>query len=98
GAWIDLRKLEARLRCDAQPNLRALALHHQAIVNLGVSREVPAMLLEDLRRGPIGNGFVDVVTAEIRVAAVRHEPHGFLRRIDNREIERATAEVIDGDA
>ena len=46
---------------------------------------------------PVDDQVVDVVTAEVRVAVGRDDLHDVVADLEDRDVERAAAEVVDGD-
>jgi hypothetical protein len=57
---------------------------------------MPFVLLE-LGDHPVDDEVVDVVAAEVRVAVGRDDLHDVVADLEDRDVERAAAEVVDGD-
>ena len=57
---------------------------------------MPCVLLE-LGDEPVDDQVVDVVAAEVRVAVGRDDLHDVVADLEDRDVERAAAEVVDGD-
>ena len=66
----------------------------RAILSL---REVDAVRLLELGDHPVDDQVVDVVAAEVRVAVGRDDLHDVVADLEDRDVERAAAEVVDGD-
>ena len=56
------------------------------------------MVAQDLLRHALGDQKVDVVAAERGVAARREDFVDVARQVEERDVERAAAEVVDRDA
>ena len=63
----------------------------------GVGARVVVEALEDLERHALGEQAVDVVAAERRVAGGREHLEDVAGEVEQRDVERAAAEVVDGD-
>ena len=60
-------------------------------------RQVDAVALLELGREPLDDAIVEVVAAEVRVAVGRLHLDDALADLEHRDVERAAAEVVDGD-
>jgi hypothetical protein len=76
-------------------DLRELALRQHAVVDLGVAREVPVVLLDHRAPHPRGEPMVDVVATQREVARVRDQNRNAGRAVHDGAVERAAAEVVD---
>ena len=70
----------------------------QPLEHLRIGARVVAVLLEVRLRHPLGDEVVDVVAAEERVAGGSEDLEDVAVQIEQRAVERAAAEVVDGDA
>ena len=61
-------------------------------------REIDAVLLLELLGELVDDALVEVLAAEVRVAARRLHAEDAARDLEDRDVERAAAEVVDGDA
>ena len=62
-----------------------------------VFADVDAGVLLELGDEPVHDQDVDVVAAEVRVAVGRDDLHDVVADLEDRDVERAAAEVVDGD-
>jgi len=62
-----------------------------------VLREVDPLVLLELGEEPVGDPLVDVVASEVGVAVGRLHLDDALAHLENRDVEGAAAEVVDGD-
>ena len=87
-----------------------VGLHHRGELHLGLLRrllqalqrhpvlaQVDAVALLELRDDPVDDALVEVVAAEVRVAVGRLHLDDALADLEDRDVERAAAEVVDGD-
>ena len=87
-----------------------LGLHHVRKLDLGllrgfletlhrhrILREIDALVLLELRQDPIDDALVDVVAAEVGVAIGRLDLDHSLPDFEDRDVERASAEVVHRD-
>ena len=68
---------------------------HQPRVGDGLRLEVPAGRAQHLLGHHVGQRAVDVVAAQVGIAAVPEHAERKARAVDDREVERAAAEVVD---
>ncbi len=86
------------------------ALHHRGQFHLGLLRRLPqplqrhpvlaevdAVALPELGDDPVDDALVEVVAAEVRVAVGRLHLDDALAHLEDRDVEGAAAEVVDGD-
>ena len=59
--------------------------------------EIDAFLLLELRDDPVDDALVEVVAAEVRVAVGRLDLDDAFADFEDRDVEGAAAEVVDGD-
>ena len=59
--------------------------------------EVDALVLLELGQQPVDDALVEVVAAEVRVAVGRLDLEHALAQLEDRDVERAAAQVVDGD-
>ena len=69
----------------------------QALESHLVLGDVDAARLLELGRNPVDDRVVDVVAAEVGVAVGREDLHDIVADLQDRDVERAAAEVVDGD-
>jgi hypothetical protein len=87
------RRLVARSTARSSPLRRVLqALEHHLVL-----RDVDAGVLLELGDQPLHDQVVDVVAAEVRVAVGRDDLHDVVAHLEDRDVEGAAAEVVDGD-
>ena len=89
---VDLGRLGRR-----QLDLGLLGGLADALEGDPVRLQVDALLLLELGDDPVHDGEVEVVAAEERVAVGREDLDDALADAEDRDVERATAEVVDGD-
>ena len=82
---------------ERQLDLRLLGRLLEALQGLGVLREVDPLVLLELGQQPLDDALVEVVAAEVRVAVRRLDLEDALAELEDRDVERAAAEVVDGD-
>ena len=69
----------------------------QALQRHPVLAEIDALALLELGDDPVDDPLVEVVAAEVRVAVGRLHLDDALADFEDRDVERAAAEVVDGD-
>ena len=60
-------------------------------------RQVDALVLLELGEQPVDDALVEVVAAEVRVAVRGLDLEDAVAELEDRDVERAAAEVVDGD-
>ena len=91
------RQVDLGLEQRRELDLRLLRRFLQALQRHLVLRKVDALLFLELLDQPVDDALVDVVAAEVRVAVGRlHFDHA-VADFENRDVERAAAEVVDRD-
>ena len=78
-------------------HLRLLRGLLQALQRHPVLREVDALFLFELADDPVDDSLIEVVAAEVRVAVGRLHFDDAFADLEDRDVERAAAEVVDGD-
>jgi hypothetical protein len=91
------RQVDRRLLHGRQLDLRLLGGLLEALEGHLVLRDVDAARLLELCDDPVDDEVVDVVAAEVRVAVGRDDLHDVVADLEDRDVERAAAEVVDGD-
>src|SRR6266542_423650 len=91
------REIDLRLRDRRQLDLRLLRRLLEALEHHLVLRDVDPGVLLELGDEPVDDPLVDVVAAEVRVAVCREHLDDVLADLEDRDVERAAAEVVDGD-
>ena len=69
----------------------------EALEGLLVLGEVDALVLLELGQQPVDDALVEVVAAEVRVAVGRLDLEDAVAQLEDRDVERAAAQVVDGD-
>ena len=80
-----------------QLDLRLLGRLLEALEGDPVLREVDALGLLELRGQPVDDPLVEVVAAEVGVAVRRADLEDALGQLEDADVERPAAEVVDGD-
>ena len=93
----DVRQVDLGRRGRAQLDLRLLGGLLEALEGLGVLREVDPLVLLELGQQPLDDALVEVVAAEVGVAVRRLDLEDALAQLEDRDVEGAAAEVVDGD-
>src|SRR6185437_12268223 len=91
------REVDLRLRHRRQLDLRLLGRLTQTLDHHLVLGDVDSLVLLELGDEPVHDHVVDVVAAEVRVAVGRDDLDDLLAHLEDRDVERAAAEVVDGD-
>ena len=106
---LDLQVLRARASAVRNGRLISVSVHRgqldlgllrrllQALDDHLVLGDVDALVLLELGDQPVHDQLVDVVAAEVRVAVGRHDLDDLLADLEDRDVEGAAAEVVDGD-
>ena len=89
---VDLGRGRAR-----QLDLRLLGRLLEALERDAVLREVDPLGLLELLAQPVDDALVEVVAAEVRVAVRGAHLEHALAQLEDRDVERAATEVVDGD-
>ena len=97
GVRRDERQVDFGLEHGGQLDLRLLGAFAQALERHRVLLQIDRLVLLELLRQPIDDALVEVVAAEVRVAAGRLHLEGAFAQLQDRDIERAAAEVEHGD-
>ncbi len=97
-AVAELLELDAHVVLLGERDLHLLGGGAQALHDLHVGARVEAGLLDDVERDAVGDELVDVVAAEEAVAGGGDDLEDVAREIEEGEVERAAAEVVDRDA
>ena len=93
----DERQVDFGLDHVRELDLGLLRRFLQALHRHRVLGEVDALILLELREDPVDDPLVDVVAAQVRVAVGRLDLDDSLPDLEDRDVEGAAAEVIDGD-
>ncbi len=78
-------------------DLRLLGGLLEALEGLLVGAQVDALVLLELGQEPLDDALVEVVATEVGVAVGRLDLEDALAELEDRDVERAAAEVVDGD-
>ena len=89
----DERQVDVRLRHARELDLCLLGSFLEALSSHLVLREVDAVLLLELADHPVDDLLVEVIAAEVRIAVRGLYFKRALRELEDRDIERAAAEV-----
>ena len=81
---------------DGELHLRLLGRLAQALERHAVLAEIDAVALLELVDDPLDDALIEVVAAEVRVAVGRLHFDDALADFEDRDVERAAAEVVDG--
>ena len=91
------RQVDRRLLHVGELDLRLLRRVLEALEDHLVLGDVDAGVLLELGDQPVHDQVVDVVAAEVRVAVGRDDLHDVVADLEDRDVEGAAAEVVDGD-
>ena len=80
-----------------QLDLRLLGGLLEALKGLRIGAQVNPLVLLELREEPVHDPDVEVVAAEVRVAVRRLDLEDALAELQDRDVEGAAAQVVDGD-
>ena len=93
----DVRQVDLGRRRRGQLDLGLLGGLLEALEGLLVLRQVDALVLLELGQQPVDDALVEVVAAEVRVAVGGLDLEDAVAQLEDRDVERAAAEVVDGD-
>ena len=93
----DVRQVDLGRGRRAQLDLGLLGGLLETLEGLLVLGQVDALVLLELGQQPVDDPLVEVVAAEVRVAVGRLDLEDALAELEDRDVERAAAEVVDGD-
>ncbi len=93
----DERQVDVRLLRRGQLDLRLLRRLAQALQRQPVVAQVDALLFLELVGDVIHDSFVKVLAAKEGVAVGRLDLEDAVADVEDRDVERATAEIVDGD-
>ena len=93
----DERQVDLGLHHRRELHLRLLGGLAQALQRHAVLAEVDAVALAELVDDPFDDALIEVVAAEVRVAVGRLHFDDALADFEDRDVERAAAEVVDRD-
>ena len=93
----DERQVDVGLHHRGELHLRLLRRLLQALQRHAVLAEIDAVALLELGDDPVDDALIEVVAAEVRVAVGRLHLDDALADFEDRDVERAAAEVVDGD-
>ena len=95
-AVSELFDAKLHLRPFGELDLRPLRGRLQPLVGLAILARVVAALLEELSRHVVGDGRIDVVAAEKRVARGREDLEHVAGQLQDRDVEGTATEVVHG--
>jgi hypothetical protein len=87
----------SRCTCGGELLLDVLGDEPEARERHRIGARVVVEAPHDLERDPLGDDPIDVVAAEGRVARGREDLEHVAREIEERDVERSAAEVVDAD-
>ena len=93
----DVRQVDLGRGRRGQLDLRLLGRLLEALEGLLVLGEVDALVLLELGQQPFDDALVEVVAAEVRVAVGGLDFEHAFAELEDRDVERAAAQVVDGD-
>ena len=93
----DVRQVDLGRGRGRQLDLRLLGGLLEALEGLLVLGQVDALVLLELGQQPVDDALVEVVAAEVRVAVGRLDLEDALAQLQDRDVEGAAAQVVDGD-
>ena len=93
----DERQVDVGLHHRGELHLRLLRRFLQTLQRHPVLAQIDAVALLELRGNPLDDALIEVVAAEVRVAVGGLDLDDALADLENRDVERAAAEVVDGD-
>ena len=97
GVGRDVGQVDLRLGGRGQLDLGLLGRLLQALEGLRVLGEVDALVLLELGQQPLDDALVEVVAAKVRVAVGGLDLEDAVAQLEDRDVERAAAQVVDGD-
>ena len=93
----DERQIDLRLEQRRKLDLGLFRRFFQALQRHLVFRKIDALVLLEFLNQPVDNALVDVVAAQVRIAVGRlHFDHA-VADFEDRNVERAAAEIVDRD-
>ena len=98
GALRDVGDADLGLVLDRERALRVLGGELELLERVGVLAHVHAVLRHELVGEQVDHAVVEVVAAEVRVAAGREHLEDVLPDLEDRDVEGAAAEVVHRDA
>ena len=93
----DEGQVDLRLRRRGELDLGLLGGLLEALQGDPVLRQVDALVLLELLAQPVDDALVEVVTAQVGVAVGRAHLEDALGQLQDRDVEGAAAQVVDGD-
>ena len=93
----DERQIDLGLLRRAQLDLRLLRGFLEPLQSLPIVAQVDALVLLELVDEPVDHTLVKVIAAEVRVAVRGLHLENTLAELEDRDVERATTEVVHGD-
>ena len=97
GVDRDVRQVDLGRRRRRQLDLGLLGRFLEALEGLLVLGQIDALVLLELRQQPVDDALVEVVAAQVRVTVGRLHLEDAVAQLEDRDVERAAAKVIDGD-
>ena len=93
----DERQIDVRRCGRGELDLRFLRRLFQTLQSHLVLGQIDALIFAELVDDPVDQALIDVVAAEMRVAVGRLDLDYALADLQDRDVERAAAEIVDGD-
>ena len=93
----DERQIDVGLHRGRELDLRFLCGFLQTLHGDAILGEIDAVALLELGRHPIDDALVEIVSAEMRIAVGGLDLDDTLAHLEDRDVERPAAEVIDRD-
>ena len=93
----DERQVDVGLEHRRELDLGLLRRFLQTLKRHAVLAQIDAVALLELGDHPVDDALIEVVAAEVRVAVGRLHLDDALAHFEDRDVERAAAEVVDGD-
>ena len=93
----DERQVDLGLHRRAELDLRLLRGLLEPLEGLAIVPQIDALVLLELLDEPLDDALVEVVAAEVRVAVRGLHFEDAFAELEDRDVERATAEVVDRD-
>ena len=93
----DVRQVDLRRRRRRELDLGLLGRFLEPLQRLLVLGQVDALVLLELAQQPLDDALVEVIAAQVGVTVGRLDLEHSVAQLEDRDVERAAAQVVDGD-